>query len=155
MFSRIYNGVDVVCFLGICKMWRQGIVTMKLQGDSRSKLLVALTFAHESGHSWGAGHDSGATCMPGGMKGNFLMHPSSQPGTYDNNFIFSLCSRNQIGAHLASSGSKNCFVEPPTAFCGNNIVEDDEKCDCGFEDENGECYDKCCIPASATLGELT
>ena len=37
----------------------------------------------------------------------------------------------------------NCFVEREAAFCGNRIVEEDEQCDCGFQ-EDCEQMDKCC-----------
>jgi len=34
-----------------------------------------------------------------------------------------------------------------TAICGNGVVEGDEECDCGWEDE---CHEHCCYPQTAT-----
>ena len=38
-------------------------------------------------------------------------------------------------------GKKNCFVEREAAFCGNNIVEEGEECDCGYAED---CEENCC-----------
>lgn len=35
------------------------------------------------------------------------------------------------------------FEEPQWAICGNGVVEEDEECDCGWEDE---CKESCCVP---------
>lgn len=34
------------------------------------------------------------------------------------------------------------FLDDNTAFCGNNIVEDGEECDCGYDED---CTDQCCV----------
>lgn len=44
-------------------------------------------------------------------------------------------------------GKQNCFETPSQSFCGNGIVEMDEECDCGFDDE---CIDICCIARNST-----
>ena len=38
------------------------------------------------------------------------------------------------------------------SFCGNQIVEEEEDCDCGSNDET-ECnmVDRCCMPGECTL----
>ena len=39
-------------------------------------------------------------------------------------------------------GLDNCLIHNGP-FCGNNIVEDGEDCDCGFADD---CMESCCVP---------
>ena len=34
-------------------------------------------------------------------------------------------------------------------ICGNQLVEEDEECDCGFEEDCLEVGDQCCTPAVA------
>jgi len=38
-------------------------------------------------------------------------------------------------------------VASTTAICGNGVVEGDEECDCGWEDE---CHERCCYPQTAS-----
>lgn len=42
------------------------------------------------------------------------------------------------------------FLADQNAFCGNNIVEEGEECDCGYE---GECQEQCCYPAGTQQGK--
>ena len=39
-----------------------------------------------------------------------------------------------------------------TAICGNGVVEGDEECDCGWEDE---CHEQCCHPQTASASSLS
>ena len=41
---------------------------------------------------------------------------------------------------------------PPDPVCGNQIVEDEEECDCGLT--YSECSDPCCYPATLTEEDL-
>lgn len=40
-----------------------------------------------------------------------------------------------------------------STFCGNQIVEEGEECDCGYNDD--ECDDQCCIPRRAGSGDTS
>ena len=47
--------------------------------------------------------------------------------------------------HEIYTGSKrNCFLDTEAAFCGNMVTEDDEQCDCGYEDD---CTEEVCCNA--------
>ena len=96
-------------------------------------------------------HDSGVECTPFSRNppdqdGNYIMFASATSGDRPNNREFSECSiRNMTQVIVAvldeKFGKTNCFTDSEEGFCGNKIVEDDEKCDCGYEDdcENTEC----------------
>jgi len=51
------------------------------------------------------------------------------------------------------NGKKNCFKDSEEAFCGNRIVEDDEECDCGFQQDCHEHGDTCCYPRVSSKDE--
>ena len=40
----------------------------------------------------------------------------------------------------------NKKTEPQDAICGNEVVEDGEECDCGWEED---CKEPCCFPMRA------
>ncbi|XP_064467723.1 disintegrin and metalloproteinase domain-containing protein 10-like [Ornithodoros turicata] len=124
-----------------------GVVTFVNHGRAVPLRTSQLTFAHELGHSFGANHDKDKICAPGGHDGNYIMYPTSNPGTLANNLKFSSCSIKDIGAVLDSilherGGRGNCFLPSKDGFCGNNIREQKEECDCGNTDS--DCDDKCC-----------
>ena len=95
-------------------------------------------------------HDSGHDCTPfsttGDPDGNYIMYASATSGDRPNNSKFSPCSKWNITRVLDAVFNKkyskaNCFVEREAAFCGNNIVEEGERCDCGYAED---CNDRCC-----------
>lgn len=49
---------------------------------------------------------------------------------------------------LLFQGEKNCFLTSDGPFCGNQLTEEGEECDCGFTRAN--CHDKCCHPRDST-----
>uniref|UniRef100_A0AAF5CY34 ADAM10 endopeptidase n=1 Tax=Strongyloides stercoralis TaxID=6248 RepID=A0AAF5CY34_STRER len=141
-----------------------GIVTLVNYGNRVPERVSQLTLAHEIGHNFGSPHDFPIECQPGLPDGNFLMFASATSGDKKNNDRFSKCSIQNISnvlfevlrqppnSHFYHStfmlnGKRNCFQERTSAFCGNQIKEPGEECDCGFSDT--ECLmmaDKCCTP---------
>ncbi|GFO13839.1 serine-threonine kinase receptor-associated protein-like [Plakobranchus ocellatus] len=126
-----------------------GIVTLINFNQEVPTRVSQITFAHEVGHNFGAQHDKTDQCAPFGTSqpdassGNYIMFPSAIPGDMPNNKKFSSCSRSSIALVLQSVGGvrTNCFQGSDQAFCGNNIVEDGEECDCGYKID---CTDTCC-----------
>ncbi|GMT31044.1 hypothetical protein PFISCL1PPCAC_22341 [Pristionchus fissidentatus] len=138
-----------------------GIVTLVNYGNRVPPRVSQLTLAHEIGHNFGSPHDFPADCQPGLPDGNFIMFASATSGDKQNNAKFSRCSVGNISAvldvllrsqpvdparGLGPIGTKrNCLQERSAAFCGNNIPEEGEQCDCGFTEKDcKEAGDKCC-----------
>lgn len=136
----------------VYKSLNTGIVTLSNYGSRVPTKVSVLTFAHEVGHGFGSPHDSGSECVPllnnpNNPLGNFIMYASATSGNQPNNQKFSKCSIGNmtlvIDAVMSQQyGKQNCFETPSQSFCGNGIVEMDEECDCGFDDD---CIDHCCI----------
>lgn len=125
-----------------------GIITF-LNHNAKIPLKVSeITFAHEIGHNFGSPHDYPPECVPGGTLGNYIMYASATQGHQPNNQRFSPCSIRNISAVLSAilrgEQKENCFQEDEGPFCGNKIVEGDEECDCGYEEQ--ECMEDCCYP---------
>ncbi|XP_076080120.1 disintegrin and metalloproteinase domain-containing protein 10-like [Mytilus galloprovincialis] len=134
-----------------------GIVTDLNYGNDVTTAVSYVTFAHEIGHNFGSLHDesSNPTCAPGGSSGNYIMFAQATAGTKSDNVLFSSCSISSMAPMVASRGrdtSNGCFVEYSSATCGNKIVEGDEKCDCGWDDD---CTDPCCYPMLSATGSNT
>ncbi|KAH7969501.1 hypothetical protein HPB52_019028 [Rhipicephalus sanguineus] len=94
-------------------------------------------------------------CAPCGARGNYIMFPSATKGSEFNNDKFSPCSIRNITNVLkpmfeGRSNRENCFQVDGGPICGNDIVEEDEECDCGFF--ANDCQEKCCYPRHNTLG---
>ncbi|RUS90436.1 hypothetical protein EGW08_001777 [Elysia chlorotica] len=130
-----------------------GIVTLINYNQDVPSKVSQITLAHEVGHNFGAEHDMTDQCAPYGTSrsdandGNYIMFPNAIPGTMINNRKFSVCSRASIARVLETVGDSqsdirhNCFKASDQAFCGNNVVEEGEECDCGYLDD---CTDQCC-----------
>jgi len=117
---------------------------------------------HETGHTYGAVHDCTASqcadskivssqqCCPLSSescdaKDGFIMNPSTAPGVTR----FSACSIGNICSALGRNSVKSsCLTNNRDVTtitgqrCGNGIVEGDEQCDCGGEQQCGD--NKCC-----------
>nr|CDJ85980.1 Blood coagulation inhibitor domain containing protein [Haemonchus contortus] len=142
-----------------------GIVTLVNYGNRVPTRVSQLTLAHEIGHNFGSPHDFPIECQPGLPDGNFIMFASATSGDKVNNAKFSPCSVANISSvlhvvlqsvpidptrHAGPVGAlmkRNCFQERTSAFCGNQIHEPGEECDCGFSQADcDQMGDKCCTP---------
>ena len=96
-------------------------------------------------------HDSGDQCTPfsatpPNKDGNYIMYASATSGDRPNNNQFSGCSKDNITKVLDAVFNErfskvNCFEAKQAEFCGNNIIEKGEQCDCGYKED---CKDQCC-----------
>ncbi|CAI9736049.1 and metalloproteinase domain-containing 10-like isoform X1 [Octopus vulgaris] len=135
------------------KSLNTGVVTLVNFRQRVPPKVSQLTFAHEVGHNFGSPHDKSVECAPYGSEekdandGNYIMYASATSGDKKHNSMFSPCSKDNITRVLdavinSKNGKKNCFVHSTAAFCGNKLVEGDEQCDCGYEED---CINnKCC-----------
>ncbi|KAL1484656.1 hypothetical protein MTO96_032464 [Rhipicephalus appendiculatus] len=138
-----------------------GIMTFLNYNSPVSQAVSEITFCHEIGHNFGSPHDSPpgvscfGACAPCGVRGNYIMFPSATKGSEFNNDKFSPCSIRNITNVLkpmfeGRSNRENCFQVDSGPICGNDIVEEDEECDCGFF--ANDCQENCCYPRHNTLG---
>lgn len=148
----------------ISRSLNTGIVTLVNYGNRVPARVSQLTLAHEIGHNFGSPHDYPSECQPGLPDGNFIMFSSATSGDKPNNGRFSSCSianissvlyevlsqppvNPQFSTMMTSSRKRNCFQERTSAFCGNQIKEPGEECDCGFSDRDcQQMNDICCQP---------
>uniref|UniRef100_A0A5K4EXY5 ADAM10 endopeptidase n=1 Tax=Schistosoma mansoni TaxID=6183 RepID=A0A5K4EXY5_SCHMA len=137
----------------VFKSLNTGIVTLLNYGSKVATKVSQLTFAHELGHNFGAKHDNfheneSYGCLPSidDVRGNYIMFASAISGDKENNNKFSDCSLDSIAKLLdhVLRGENNCFLTSDGPFCGNQLTEKGEECDCGFTRAN--CHDKCCHP---------
>ncbi|VDK41778.1 unnamed protein product [Anisakis simplex] len=152
-----------------------GIITLVNYGNRVPTRVSQLTLAHEIGHNFGSPHDYPAECQPGLPDGNYIMFASATSGDKRNNAKFSKCSIANIslvlmevlqqrpvgsesnvyrfGGYIGAVGKRNCFRETKSAFCGNQVKEPGEECDCGYTSEDCQTMDDmCCIPRQAGNG---
>ncbi|PIK57918.1 ADAM10 metallopeptidase [Apostichopus japonicus] len=139
---------------GVSQSLNTGIVTIQNYGSTVPSKVSYITFAHELGHNYGSPHDYPAICKPGEStstrnEGNYIMYPSATSGDKPNNNKFSPCSKENMTNVLQEKAT--CFVESGRPVCGNRIVEGDEECDCGYEEQ---CLDDPCCHARPNNGSL-
>ncbi|XP_038153418.1 disintegrin and metalloproteinase domain-containing protein 9 isoform X2 [Cyprinodon tularosa] len=97
--------------------------------------------AHELGHNLGMNHDDGRSCFCSAS--NCIMH-SGATGSK----TFSSCSADDFEKMILSTGG-TCLLNIPrpdeaysAPYCGNQLVDIGEECDCGSEKECED--DPCC-----------
>ncbi|KAI3387168.1 hypothetical protein SNEBB_008186 [Seison nebaliae] len=134
---------------GFQRALNTGVITFFNFNSNVPAAVSELTLAHEIGHSFGAKHDplDDEKCVPNGADGNYIMYPKATTGKMKNNRIFSSCSLESMGNVVTdlvemSGRKKFCFAKIHGPFCGNQIVEKGEECDCGYETD---CTDQCCF----------
>ncbi|VDK74668.1 unnamed protein product [Litomosoides sigmodontis] len=144
-----------------------GIITLVNYGNRVPNRVSQLTLAHEIGHNFGSPHDYPLECQPGLPDGNYIMFASATSGDKKNNAQFSNCSIANITSVLTEvlqqrpvdseatlriggfgnlgAGKRNCFREAKSSFCGNQVKEPGEDCDCGYNAEDCQTMkDSCC-----------
>ncbi|XP_077484522.1 disintegrin and metalloproteinase domain-containing protein 10-like [Amblyomma americanum] len=132
-----------------------GVVTFHLHGGPVALAVSEVTVAHEIGHSFGALHDETRACAPGGATGNYIMYARATTGLMPFNRRFSSCSIQSIGAVLHTIlnslyDKSMCFLSHQESFCGNNVREESEDCDCGYKER--DCHDQCCFARKNSEG---
>uniref|UniRef100_A0A183CIH7 ADAM10 endopeptidase n=1 Tax=Globodera pallida TaxID=36090 RepID=A0A183CIH7_GLOPA len=126
---------------GVNRSLNTGIITLVNYGNRVPPRVPQLTLAHEIGHNFGSPHDFPVECQPGLPDGNFIMFASATSGDKPNNSKFSKCSVANISEVLYE------VLNQLKSFCGNQIREDGEECDCGFSKQDcHENQDTCCAP---------
>uniref|UniRef100_A0A8D2PZN9 Uncharacterized protein n=1 Tax=Zosterops lateralis melanops TaxID=1220523 RepID=A0A8D2PZN9_ZOSLA len=131
--------------LGRFVSWRQKDLLKRSRNDlNHNKMLRhATVVAHELGHNLGMKHDD-KRCPA-----SYIMH-STDNGSRN----FSTCSADDFEAFILNGGG-NCLRNPPKTsnvykepVCGNNVVDNNEECDCG---KPQECSNPCCDAATCKL----
>ncbi|XP_006136151.2 disintegrin and metalloproteinase domain-containing protein 9-like isoform X1 [Pelodiscus sinensis] len=136
-------------FSGVVGMAFVSTICSQVQGGSISTLndnnvlRHATVVAHELGHNLGMKHDDGRCPI------SYIMY-STDNGSKN----FSTCSADDF-ENLILSGGGNCLKNAPKPsdvftepFCGNNVVDKNEECDCG---KPQECTNPCCDAATCKL----
>uniref|UniRef100_K7FKV2 Disintegrin and metalloproteinase domain-containing protein 9-like n=1 Tax=Pelodiscus sinensis TaxID=13735 RepID=K7FKV2_PELSI len=144
-------------FSGVVGMAFVSTICSQVQGGSISTLndnnvlRHATVVAHELGHNLGMKHDDGRcpistkeSCISTNC--NIMLSSGSKN--------FSTCSADDF-ENLILSGGGNCLKNAPKPsdvftepFCGNNVVDKNEECDCG---KPQECTNPCCDAATCKL----
>lgn len=147
---------------GICEIARRykdgrktlntGVVTFVNYNKEVPSRVSEVTFAHELGHNFGAKHDPGQ--CSGQVGGNFIMFPKATSGADLNNRKFSSCSVAYVSPVIETKGQGNngCFKATNASICGNQVVEKDEECDCGFDEDCKSDEAGCCNSATEANG---
>lgn len=139
--STFPNGVIGKAFVKtLCGSWSVGVIA----DHSTFPQDVASTGSHEMGHNFGITHDVNS-CECESAKG-CIMGSSMTSGSPPS--VWSDCSAHMFDSNLPDW---HCLEDVPPKHllygqpqCGNNIVEDDEDCDCGDQDECPCCNPKTC-----------
>uniref|UniRef100_A0A8C3RF82 Uncharacterized protein n=1 Tax=Cyanoderma ruficeps TaxID=181631 RepID=A0A8C3RF82_9PASS len=127
--------------LGRFVSWRQKDLLKRSRNDVGHLIIKSLgtnIVAHELGHNLGMKHDD-KRCPP-----SYIMHST------DKNF--STCSADDFEAFILHGGG-NCLRNPPKTsnvykepVCGNNVVDNNEECDCGKPQNFLCCSTKSVVP---------
>ncbi|XP_009324299.1 PREDICTED: disintegrin and metalloproteinase domain-containing protein 9-like [Pygoscelis adeliae] len=136
-----YGGSIGMAFVGtVCSQVQGGSISTL---NHNNVLRHATVVAHELGHNLGMKHDD-KRCPA-----SYIMH-SIDNGSQN----FSTCSADDFENFILNGGG-NCLRNPPKTsniykepVCGNNVVDNNEECDCG---KPQECTNPCCDAATCKL----
>ncbi|CAM1323246.1 ADAM22 (predicted) [Pycnogonum litorale] len=146
--GRQFKGGDVGMAFSdtICTISSVGVVE---DSSLYEPHLAGVTMAHNIGHNVGIRHQDNCDCRDSHgciMNETILGVQNMQP------YSFSDCSLKSY-INTLRSGNAICLFNKPNQLthfnsCGNNVVEDDEECDCGGLKD---CTDKCCDSITCRL----
>ncbi|XP_045709343.1 disintegrin and metalloproteinase domain-containing protein 28 isoform X5 [Phyllostomus hastatus] len=144
--ARGFSGTTVgLAFMSsMCTPYSVGVI----QDHSDNALSVAGTMAHEMGHNFGMFHDYYLCQCPEKI---CVMEEAL---SIDTPTDFSSCSRVSF-AQFSKGKLSDCLFNAPlpadvlsTPLCGNQLVEEEEDCDCGTSEE---CTNICCNAETCTV----
>uniref|UniRef100_A0A0N4ZF01 Disintegrin and metalloproteinase domain-containing protein 28 n=1 Tax=Parastrongyloides trichosuri TaxID=131310 RepID=A0A0N4ZF01_PARTI len=141
-FSFSHNEQAAATFASVCTA--RGLSLVKAM-EHRSVFMSASLLAQSLAHNIGIDHDS-LDCL---CEDNDKCVMNKQVGSVGNLFTyqFSKCSQARFQSALRS-GELQCLLNKPFHVselynCGNGIVDENEECDCGTQNQES-CNDPCC-----------
>uniref|UniRef100_A0A8C1ZH12 ADAM metallopeptidase domain 9 n=1 Tax=Cyprinus carpio TaxID=7962 RepID=A0A8C1ZH12_CYPCA len=146
IINKGYGGTAGMAFVGTaCSRSHGGGINSFTNNNVMS---FASIVAHELGHNLGMNHDDGRNCK---CDVTHCIMNSGATGSHN----FSSCSADDFEKMILNSGGR-CLLNIPrpdeaysAPFCGNKLVDVDEECDCGSEEECEK--DLCCEPKTCKL----
>uniref|UniRef100_A0A1L8D6A9 BATXSVMPII2 n=1 Tax=Bothrops atrox TaxID=8725 RepID=A0A1L8D6A9_BOTAT len=109
-----------------------------VRDHSKNNLRVAVTMAHELGHTLGMDHDDSCSC---GAKSCIMASALSEGLSFE----FSKCSQNEYQTYLTDHKPQCILNKPLLIVSGNELLEAGEGCDCGAPEN------PCCDAATCKL----
>ncbi|XP_078269685.1 disintegrin and metalloproteinase domain-containing protein 9 [Rhinoraja longicauda] len=141
-----FRGILGLAFVGTVCSFRLGAGIDVFAGSDVPR--AATLLAHELGHNLGISHDDGRTCQcpdsGGCIMSGTLTRSSNFTDCSESDFI-NLIERRQ-GLCLQNKPNEEDQYTLPS--CGNNIVDEEEECDCGAPEK---CANPCCDARTCKL----
>uniref|UniRef100_A0A0K0DZ19 Disintegrin and metalloproteinase domain-containing protein 2 n=2 Tax=Strongyloides stercoralis TaxID=6248 RepID=A0A0K0DZ19_STRER len=141
-FTFSHNEQGTATFSSICTA--RGLSLIKAM-EHQSVFMSASLLVQSLAHNFGIDHDS-MDCL---CENNQRCVMNKQIGSIGTSFtyLFSKCSQARLHSALRS-GELQCLLNKPFHVselynCGNGIVDENEECDCGTQNQES-CTDPCC-----------